>query len=445
MAPSTRLQGAKARLRRLPVLGPILVTAYRLIKLPGRVALIVMQLNKLDEIQTGLSKLETKTDSLAWKWRGLDEVESSLLKLAVKTESLAGKWQRLEDFEGSLSMLAAKSDSLAAQLSALQTVDENTARAVDATLRATQESTAHVLAGISETTDLARGVTPVLVALHEKTDRYQAALHAQIMAIKPVIHAGENLVISCIDDFIMAFPAEEWRLPAFEIMAGHLEPGLLALVKSTVREGMAVVDVGANVGTYTLAALRAIGARGKVISYEPTPRVFDILKNNVQVNGFLESGRVDLRCKAVTDSASQGRPFHVLRNSLTHNSLFDDTSAAGATEVIAVETVSLDEDLAHLERLDVVKIDAEGAEPLILRGMRRLIERSPGLRLFIEFAPAHLKRANVDVYAFLEEIRTMGFGIQEVVEPTGELRHTPDEDLCQRVSVNLMLAQGTAK
>src|SRR5262249_17015968 len=156
-----------------------------------------------------------------------------------------------------------------------------------------------------------------------------------------------------------------------------------------------VVDVGANVGTYTLLALRAIGSSGKVTSYEPTPRAFDILKNNVQVNAFLESGRIDLRRKVVADGTRTSSTFFVTKNCIGHSSLYANHElASNDVEPIEVETVSLDEDLG-VGRVDVVKIDAEGAEPAVLRGMQQIITNNPHIAIFIEFAPQHLMRANV--------------------------------------------------
>ena len=160
-------------------------------------------------------------------------------------------------------------------------------------------------------------------------------------------------------------------------------------MQATLREGMVVVDVGANVGTYTLLALRATGTSGRVMSYEPTPRAFGILQGNVQVNAFLESGRIDLRQKAVSDGAQAENTFFVSKACLGHSSLYA-TADVNSTELeaIEVETVSLDTDLGGTSRIDVVKIDAEGAEPAILRGMQQIIRNNPQITIFIRVRPA---------------------------------------------------------
>lgn len=389
---STRTSRLKASLRRIPIVAPILVTIYRLLKLPGRIALIVRQLEMLRGQVQNLDRLHDRIDALSWHLSYLEQ------------RSAAGA-DRLEDqmklLEGALT------GEFQLNSRALQRAVSDTAQTV--------------------------------VALHEKTDRYQIEINQRVRAIKPVIHAGDNLIVSRVDDLIMAFPAEEWRLPVYQILVGPLEPGLVAVMKSVIREGHVVIDIGANVGTYTLLALQAIGFRGLVVGYEPTPRVFDVLKNNVRINGFLETGRVDLRQKAVSDGRAARATFYVSRNSLMNSLYGEDTSSPTGSTTIDVESVALDRDLAHLDRVDIVKIDAEGAEPVILRGMQQIIRRSPGIMIFIEFAPVHLVRANEDPQAFLDELRAQGFVIEEVCEPSGALRTPTDEELCNCFSVNLML------
>ena len=389
---ATRSARLKARLRRIPILAPILITLYRLLKLPGRVALIVRHLETLQEQVHGLARLHERIDALSWHISALDQ-------------RFSGASERFE-----------------LQLEALRVRLANDEDKSSQTLY-------RLLSDNAQT----------LVALHEKTDCYQAELYQRFRAIKPVIHAGDNLIVSRIDDLIMAFPAEEWRLPVYQILVGQLEPGLFAVMKSVIRESDVVIDIGANVGTYTLLALQSIGKRGLVVGYEPTPRVFDVLKNNVRINGFLETGRVDLRQKAVSDGKTARATFYVSSNSLMNSLYGEDASSPTGSNAIQVESVCLDRDLAHLDHVDVVKIDAEGAEPAILRGMQQIIKRCPGITIFIEFAPVHLVRAKEEPQAFIDELRRQGFSIREVCEPNGELRVPTDEELCNCFSVNLML------
>jgi FkbM family methyltransferase len=421
--PSTRLERLKQFVRGIPLLSPILVTAYRVIKLPGRIALIVSQLQTIHEQQARLLTLHDRVDALSWHVAALQERQEGAHR---KTDTVA---MHVQTIEVDLARIANSVDATAMQ--SWSQLDR-----IESGLRDSKSALVQTHGQLSDSAQ-------VLVALHEKVDRYQQDLHERFKSIKPVISGGDNLIISRVDDFIMAFPAEEWRLPVYQILVGQLEPGLASLMKSKIREGMVVVDIGANVGTYTLLALQRIGTSGRVISYEPTPRVFDILKNNVWINGYIEGGQADLRQKAASDGSQDHGQFFISSNSLMNSLYGEDTSSTRPVQVIEVETVSLDQDLADIPRIDVVKIDTEGAEPMILRGMHRIIERSPGITCFIEFAPSHLIRAKVDMREFLAEIRSLGFQIQEVVEPTGELRATTDEALCSCFSVNLMLSRAS--
>jgi FkbM family methyltransferase len=198
---------------------------------------------------------------------------------------------------------------------------------------------------------------------------------------------------------------------------------------------MVVVDVGANIGVYTLYAARQMKGKGKIYSFEPTPRTFGILRDNVQVNGFQELGIVELHCEAVSEASGTAR-LSVFSNDSGHNTLFGDEG-----ERIEVPTISLDEVLSAEPRVDLVKIDAEGAEPLILRGMRSIIDRSPGIRILMEFAPVHLRRAGVDPCGFLDEIASMGFAVRRIHDESGAPMETTRNELVAAFSANVELVR----
>lgn len=256
----------------------------------------------------------------------------------------------------------------------------------------------------------------------------------------PVIRAGENVLVTELDGFILGVPGEEWRLVAHLAFRGALEPGLLRVFRSLIKPGMVVADVGAHIGIFTLEAARLLAGRGQVYSFEPTPRTFAILRDNVQVNGFLESGIVVLRKAAVSDTQALAT-LGVYPENSGHNTLFPGSDCPASVEV---QTTTLDEALATETHVDVVKIDAEGAEPLILRGMDRIIGSNPEIRILMEFAPVHLRRAGIEPGAFVEEIQSMSFQIARVHDTTGEPLPVSKEELLTACSLNLLLAHGGA-
>jgi len=253
----------------------------------------------------------------------------------------------------------------------------------------------------------------------------------------PAIAAGDNVVATEVDGFILGMPGEEWRMAAYHAFRGVMEPGLTTRFRSLVKPGMVVVDVGANIGIYTLYAARMLEGKGRIHSFEPTPRTYRILRDNVQVNGFLELGLIEMHQVAVSDRAGQAG-FVVFPEDSGHNTLFEEGVAG---QRIEVSTVSLDEVLKDEPRVDVVKIDAEGAEPLILCGMRKIVERSPGIRILMEYAPVHLRRAGVDPGGFLDEIASWGFDVRRIHDETGEPLEASRDQLTAVFSANLELAR----
>jgi FkbM family methyltransferase len=251
----------------------------------------------------------------------------------------------------------------------------------------------------------------------------------------PVLLGGNNIFMTEVDGFIVGQPGEEWRMAAFHALRGVMEPGLVRRLQQLLRPGMTFVDVGANIGIMTLHAAARVAPNGKVYSFEPAPRTFAILKDNIQVNGLLETGLIELYPLAVSDVEGQAS-LSIYSDNSGHNTLFGQESDSR----VHVSTVTLDSLLGH-RRVDLVKIDAEGAEPLILRGMEQILHANPEIVILIEFAPSHLRRAGVEPAGFLEHLQSSGFAIRVVDDATGELREADFRQLAETFSVNLELTQ----
>jgi FkbM family methyltransferase len=142
---------------------------------------------------------------------------------------------------------------------------------------------------------------------------------------------------------------------------------------------MTVVDVGANIGWYTLLCARLVGPSGHVYAFEAAPSTEELLRKNVSANGYRNVTSIN---RAVSDK--EGRELFFI----------DDYSSGGSSLLmkdhgknsIEVETVSLDEFFREKgwPQVDLVKIDIEGVEKLALEGMRELSERNPQLKLIVE-------------------------------------------------------------
>lgn len=163
------------------------------------------------------------------------------------------------------------------------------------------------------------------------------------------------------------------RLLYFWGAAGVYEPGFVGVVRQYVRAGSVFLDVGANIGLYTLFAAALVGGRGKVHAFEPNPEVFTDLRRNVDLNGFKN---VILNEVAVSDHGGRSElhfPADVRERvaaSLVPN--FRDSNRH-----IEVQTESLDNycKRVSLKRVDMIKIDAEGNDAKVLAGSVGILQR----------------------------------------------------------------------
>ena len=202
-----------------------------------------------------------------------------------------------------------------------------------------------------------------------------------------------------------------------ELLRGPYEPAGTALFEEVVDPGMTVVDVGANLGVYTVLGARATGPTGRVVSFEPDPATCALLGDTVALNGF---GNVDVVAKAV--AADEGRAtFYRFEGHSGIGSLCKP-NARGGTETIDVETTTLDGELDRLgvEHVDVVKLDVQGAEIEVLRGAASVLARDHP-RLFVEFWPHAFENMGVDPWELPTLIRDAGYSIRTVDAPEREI------------------------
>jgi FkbM family methyltransferase len=250
--------------------------------------------------------------------------------------------------------------------------------------------------------------------------------------LRPLIpYDEESVAIRMREGYVLAPRA----LPTFVTMLANatskgLEPGTSDVLRRLVRPGMAVADVGANIGLLTLVMASAVGATGKVIAFEPEAVPRENLEKMKYLNGL---AWVEVRAQAV--GAKAGRlTFHV-SDIIGHSSLYALPEAEEA-RTIEVEVVRLD-DVAPAKRLDVVKIDVEGAELDVLAGMKGVIAKSPDLAILAEFGPEHLKRVGQTPAQWFKAFADAGFKPYLIDETTSGCAPTDAKSAAKLVSANI--------
>jgi FkbM family methyltransferase len=193
--------------------------------------------------------------------------------------------------------------------------------------------------------------------------------------------------------------------------------------RAAVTPGMTVVDAGAFLGWYSLLAGRAVGPRGCVHAFEPDPGNLRRLRRNITLNQL--SLTVTATDKALSDRSGP-QELHVVEGEPSQNSLF---LALPESVSRTVECVRLDDYLGGDDSVDVLKIDVEGAEVKVLRGMRNLLTRDRPMTIFVECLPKALEAAGDSPAELGRFLADAGFSISLIDDDDERLVPYPPEEM----------------
>ncbi|MGH9409003.1 MAG: FkbM family methyltransferase [Vicinamibacterales bacterium] len=190
-------------------------------------------------------------------------------------------------------------------------------------------------------------------------------------------------------------------------LTGMYEPPVSRLIRAHVTAGGTMVDAGANWGYFSLVAAAAVGPNGTVLALEPDPRQFAALTANAALNKY---DRIDARQVAAATGDGQAT-LHGYNDSDTNRgvSRLDDAPGDGPVgRSFTVRCIALD-DLVGGACVDVVKIDVEGAEDLVLGGMRRGLNARRYRTIVLELHPALLRQRGVEPETVIQTLADHGY------------------------------------
>ena len=224
---------------------------------------------------------------------------------------------------------------------------------------------------------------------------------------------------------------------------GDWEPHIRRFLEGTVQPDWVCVDIGANIGTHTLG-MASMATKGTVVAFEASPRSFGYLSHNIAdlpapkarvklVNRALwsETGRLNLAviaelpgCSFVTPSADVAKSEALLRE------VIDPTDVAGVELHVGIETVdaiTLDAWVGEnsLKRIDLIKLDVEGAEERVLQGAEEVLRKYAPI-LITEYAPpCHRSFLGAEPQAYFEQLLNLFAGVF-IIEEDGSLSRIED-------------------
>jgi FkbM family methyltransferase len=222
-------------------------------------------------------------------------------------------------------------------------------------------------------------------------------------------HAGTGTAVETVttaEGFRMHVDATDYAVGHTIARTGAYEPDVTAVLRRRLGPGQTFVDVGANVGWFSLLAASIVGPRGTVVAVEPNPRNVALLEASARDNGF---GNI-----RVANVALAERPMPVALETDGSNGRVIPVDTPPASPVRASYVVAarpLDDVLEGLGvgHVDVVKVDVEGAEPLVLLGGHRTFASPPPI-LVTEFYPLALDSSPWGgARRYLSQLRERGY------------------------------------
>jgi FkbM family methyltransferase len=140
-----------------------------------------------------------------------------------------------------------------------------------------------------------------------------------------------------------------------------------------LRPSMTIFDIGSHIGEYTLLAAKLVGLSGQIHSFEPQAHLFPILSKSVEMNGFTQ---VVLNCAAVSDHVGEIE-FQVL-DEASMSSIRKPIGTEKSVKIVSVSCTSLNEYwLNQQQKIDLIKVDVEGAEKFVFQGATKLLNLPP--------------------------------------------------------------------
>ena len=178
--------------------------------------------------------------------------------------------------------------------------------------------------------------------------------------------------------------------------------------RQALRPGDCVLDIGANVGYYSLLAASLVGPRGAVHAFEPSATVLESLRRNVALN---PQAAVTIHPLALSDRV-QSAPFYIASERHTGLSSLRDLGAK-TQRVADVSTAPLDELREKLPPVRLVKLDVEGAEWRVLQGARELLARDRP-DLLLELTDAFLRELGGSAEQVCQLLTRLGYSLYRI-------------------------------
>ena len=224
------------------------------------------------------------------------------------------------------------------------------------------------------------------------------------------INYGKNILIHDIDGYRILLDTNDLHMSIHMIENRVWEPQIREILKCLLKQDGVYVDVGSNIGLHTVYAAGLLkNKNGRVYAIEPNIDVYNILRKNVDINGFFDV--VSMYNIGISDKNTKG-------NIYIYNG-HAGGSGLGITDEFHTDYVQQEIEITTLDKLlekkhiDILKIDVEGFEANVLRGAVSVLEFNPDITIIMEWNPKLIQKntGEKSLEYIFELIRTHGYNV----------------------------------
>lgn len=263
-------------------------------------------------------------------------------------------------------------------------------------------------------------LSPHLLASRLELEQHSASRAAGIY------YGDGRLLVRLLGEFLAFVDTRDRMVGPRLALDGFWESWVTLAIARYLQRGFWCVDVGANYGYYTLLMAGACGPEGRAAACEANPILAEaFLPQNLALNGF--SARVEICPKVMSNRDAPAVDFHVHEEDWGTSSL-ERWAHHKRSRIIPVPALTLDQLCAAWPRLDLVKIDAEGAETLIWEGMQETLRRFPGAAVVLEL---HVEADPEQAGVFLRRVEREGYALR-FINYEGEIVATDRETVLRQ-------------
>ena len=248
-------------------------------------------------------------------------------------------------------------------------------------------------------------------------------VEAEIRGLTQTAYIGNHQALCRIlGRYKMYVDTRDVGIASHLMLEGFWELWVTMAMMRGVRRGSVVADIGANLGYFTLLMADLTGPQGRVLSFEPNPNLAGLLRKSIEVNGFTPFADFhELALGGIAGTADMD-----IRIDQPGGGRMITGHGAGASGPGTGGSVRLErfDQIPHALDVEFIKMDVEGFEPEVWKGMTGLLEQGKPLTIFMEFTVGRL----ADPGRFLDAILGWGFSL-EIIRFTGQIEPITREAL----------------